>query len=147
MVDGEVAAVGSFNLDPRSSHLNTEVMVLVRDEAFARLLADEIEADMHPRNSWVIWRRERPLLDRQVDDLLSYLSDKVASLTTLDLWPSQYASAFDLRHGEEPVPPGHPDFYDRYREVGDFPEVDPTERKLVLALLFKAVGTSADWLL
>ena len=38
-VDGELAFVGSFNFDPRSAHLNTEMGVFVRDAAVAGRLA------------------------------------------------------------------------------------------------------------
>jgi putative cardiolipin synthase len=35
VIDGETVVVGSFNLDPRSEHLNTELALVVRDPALA----------------------------------------------------------------------------------------------------------------
>lgn len=52
VVDGETVFIGTFNLDPRSANLNTEVGVLVRNKAFARRVEASIESDMRPENSW-----------------------------------------------------------------------------------------------
>lgn len=52
VVDRAVTYIGTFNLDPRSENLNTEVGVVVRDEGFAARVRNAIEADMHPQNSW-----------------------------------------------------------------------------------------------
>ena len=52
VVDGKVAFIGTYNLDPRSQNLNTEVGVVVRDAAVAGAVARAIEADMAPANSW-----------------------------------------------------------------------------------------------
>jgi putative cardiolipin synthase len=52
IVDGKIAMVGSFNLDPRSQNLNTEIMVVANDEAAAEKLQAAIAADT--RNSWKI---------------------------------------------------------------------------------------------
>jgi len=52
VVDGETAFIGSFNLYPRSSHLNTEVGVLIKDRRVAEPLEQAIRTDMAPENSW-----------------------------------------------------------------------------------------------
>ena len=52
VIDGKIACIGTFNLDPRSENLNTEVAVVVRDERFARRVQSAIEEDMLPENSW-----------------------------------------------------------------------------------------------
>jgi len=44
--------IGTFNLDPRSQNLNTEVGVVIRDERLARAVEAAIEADMAPARSW-----------------------------------------------------------------------------------------------
>jgi putative cardiolipin synthase len=44
--------VGSFNLDPRSIHLNTEMGLLVESEALGQAVAASIENDIAPGNSW-----------------------------------------------------------------------------------------------
>ncbi|UPT73710.1 MAG: phospholipase D family protein [Elusimicrobiota bacterium] len=58
VVDGTTAFVGTFNLDPRSANLNTEVGVLVRGPALARRVEAAIERDMLPENSWDAATRE-----------------------------------------------------------------------------------------
>ena len=52
VVDGRVAYIGTFNFDPRSENLNTEVGVIVHHEGFAQQVQGLIEADMRPENSW-----------------------------------------------------------------------------------------------
>ena len=52
VVDDRVLYVGTFNLDPRSANLNTEVGALADSPALAVALRDAIERDMRPENSW-----------------------------------------------------------------------------------------------
>ncbi len=54
VVDGETTYIGTFNLDPRSANLNTEVGVIVRSESLARTVEASLEKDMEPGNSWRI---------------------------------------------------------------------------------------------
>lgn len=50
--DRKVVFVGTFNIDPRSEHLNTEVGILVFSPELGRRLAELIEEDLNPKNSW-----------------------------------------------------------------------------------------------
>lgn len=52
VIDGELLYIGTFNLDPRSANLNTEVGVLVRNPRLAAQVERNIEQDMLPENSW-----------------------------------------------------------------------------------------------
>ncbi|MCA1979223.1 MAG: phospholipase D family protein [Thiobacillus sp.] len=52
VVDGKVAFVGTFNFDPRSENLNTEVGAIIRHEGLARQLQEIMETDLRPENSW-----------------------------------------------------------------------------------------------
>ena len=52
--DRTVTFVGSFNLDPRSVNLNTEIGLLVESEALANAVADSIENDIAAGNSWQV---------------------------------------------------------------------------------------------
>ena len=52
MVDSKIVYVGTFNFDPRSENLNTEVGAIIHDEALARAVEASIETDMAPGNSW-----------------------------------------------------------------------------------------------
>jgi putative cardiolipin synthase len=52
VVDRRVAFVGTYNLDPRSENLNTEVGVVIHDAAQAAAVAAAIATDMLPQNSW-----------------------------------------------------------------------------------------------
>jgi putative cardiolipin synthase len=52
VVDSKVVFIGTYNLDPRSENLNTEVGVLIHNEEVAKHVANAIEIDMQPVNSW-----------------------------------------------------------------------------------------------
>lgn len=52
VVDGRTLFVGTFNFDPRSANLNTEVGVLIDNPALAAQVEKSIERDMAPENSW-----------------------------------------------------------------------------------------------
>ncbi|HTE43241.1 MAG TPA: phospholipase D family protein, partial [Steroidobacteraceae bacterium] len=52
VVDSTAAFIGTFNLDPRSENLNTEVGVVIHNDHIARAVAAAIEKDMQPENSW-----------------------------------------------------------------------------------------------
>jgi putative cardiolipin synthase len=52
VVDSATLFIGTFNLDPRSQNLNTEVGIVIRDPALARAVERAIETDMAPGNSW-----------------------------------------------------------------------------------------------
>ena len=59
VVDATVVYIGTFNFDPRSENLNTEVGVIIRNEKLAREVEAAIEIDMQPVNSWNT-AREQP---------------------------------------------------------------------------------------
>ena len=52
VMDRRVAFVGSFNLDPRSANINTEVGILVEDEAFAAQVAEFMDAGAQASESY-----------------------------------------------------------------------------------------------
>jgi len=52
VVDNKTVYIGTFNFDPRSENLNTEVGVIVSDTNLANAVLTAIETDMQPENSW-----------------------------------------------------------------------------------------------
>ena len=60
VIDDNTIFIGTFNLDPRSANLNTEVGVLIESKALASNLTAAIERDMHPENSWQTTRKYAP---------------------------------------------------------------------------------------
>ncbi len=138
VVDGRLAFVGSYNLDPRSEALNTEVGLLVEDEAFARELEGDITRDMRAENSWVIARRNIPL----GLDVVNGLVDGLLSLSPVDVWPIKNTSSFELRPGAAEVSPADPAFYRNYRDAGPFPGAEGTlSNKEILTRLYKVFGS------
>lgn len=52
VIDRRLVYIGSFNMDPRSTHLNTEIGLVIESPALAQAVAALIERDMAPHNSW-----------------------------------------------------------------------------------------------
>lgn len=52
VVDSQIVYIGTFNVDPRSENLNTEVGVIVHNKKVARAVEAKIETDMRTGNSW-----------------------------------------------------------------------------------------------
>lgn len=52
VIDRQRSYIGSMNFDPRSANLNTEMGVIVDSAGLAQELAQAIERDIRPANSW-----------------------------------------------------------------------------------------------
>ncbi len=52
VIDDTKVFIGTFNLDPRSANLNTEVGILVNSQQLGQQLTQSIERDIQPENSW-----------------------------------------------------------------------------------------------
>lgn len=65
VIDDSKIFIGTFNLDPRSSNLNTEVGVFIENKTLAAQLTENIERDMSSDNSWKITKKFNP--DSEVD--------------------------------------------------------------------------------
>jgi phosphatidylserine/phosphatidylglycerophosphate/cardiolipin synthase-like enzyme len=132
VVDGAIAWIGTSNLDPRSIHLNSELGLTVWDKDFAGKLKKDIERDIDSRNSWAVGLVEPT-------SFWTPLSNAIGSAVNLfpfvDLWPFSEISLYELKEGGEPVPFFHPDFYDNYKSVGPFPEVELTLKEIRLRFL------------
>lgn len=53
-IDRQIGFVGSYNLDPRSAFINTEIGLVVHDAGFAGRLANAIEIGMARENAWCL---------------------------------------------------------------------------------------------
>jgi phosphatidylserine/phosphatidylglycerophosphate/cardiolipin synthase-like enzyme len=52
VVDGETTVIGTFNLDPRSAHLNTECVTILQSPAIAKGVQEGMEVEFLPENAW-----------------------------------------------------------------------------------------------
>lgn len=52
VVDGKIAVIGTFNLDPRSANLNTECLVIIYSKEVAAKLLSVMDEEFKPENSW-----------------------------------------------------------------------------------------------
>jgi putative cardiolipin synthase len=60
VIDREIVYIGSFNLDPRSTFLNTEVALLVYSSSLAEQMLQLLERDFRPENAWQLALGTRP---------------------------------------------------------------------------------------
>ncbi len=140
IIDKHITFVSTYNLDPRSARLNTEIGVVVWDSRFAQHVASKIERDMHPVNSWVVTKRPWILPLRPLQMLMEEVNGLVMSTTSLDLWPMCYGSLFELQEGMDPVPRDHADFHQRYRDVGLFPGMSRLHFNTILVELSRMLS-------
>jgi len=52
VIDGEIAVIGTFNLDPRSANLNTECITVIHSREVAQGVLTGMEREFQPENSW-----------------------------------------------------------------------------------------------
>ncbi len=52
VIDGKITVVGTFNLDPRSANLNTECITIIHSESISVKVAEGMEVEFQPENSW-----------------------------------------------------------------------------------------------
>ncbi len=60
VIDKKIAAIGTFNFDPRSINLNTEVGIIIPEDEISAELYQLITDDMAPGNSWRILKDQNP---------------------------------------------------------------------------------------
>jgi putative cardiolipin synthase len=120
VIDDEIVFIGSYNLDPRSENLNTEVGLVIKDHGIARILKQTILQDTQPQNAWIIARNDYPMIIEETNAVLEIFSRWIP---IVDPWPIRYAGSYELKANARSVDPSDPEFYDRYRFVGSFPQV------------------------
>jgi len=59
VIDREQALIGSFNFDPRSRDLNSEIGLVVTDKVFATQVVEEMNQDFDPANSYRLFLTEK----------------------------------------------------------------------------------------
>ncbi len=59
VIDGHQALIGSFNFDPRSRDLNSEIGLVVNSEEFGQQVVDEMNRDFDPANSYHLFLNEK----------------------------------------------------------------------------------------
>lgn len=77
VVDGQLAVVGTFNLDPRSANLNTECFVVVNSKTLATGVLEKMETDFLPENSWRTTEKFNPDKEVNLSKRLKVMSRRV----------------------------------------------------------------------
>jgi cardiolipin synthase C len=52
VIDGHITVIGTFNLDPRSAHLNTECVTVIHSVKIAEGVLKGMEIEFQPDNAW-----------------------------------------------------------------------------------------------
>jgi cardiolipin synthase C len=60
IIDGNITAVGSYNLDPRSANYNTECIIIARSEEVTKNLHKPFLEEILPGNAWRITKDWNP---------------------------------------------------------------------------------------
>jgi phosphatidylserine/phosphatidylglycerophosphate/cardiolipin synthase-like enzyme len=137
VIDQEEVMVGSFNLDPRSASLNTEVGLIIYDNNVALAIEESIRRDMANQNSWTIGKRKKvPVTSR----FSGIIDDIIRIIPIIDIWPFAYTGSFELKPGKQPVPFYHKDFYDHYKYAGEFPGAKLSKRRIKARLIKSFLG-------
>ncbi|CAN5353705.1 phospholipase D family protein [soil metagenome] len=77
VVDGRIAIVGTFNLDPRSTNLNTECITIIRSLKIAQGVLKGMEEEFKPENSWETTLTFNPDANAGVSKNVKVLNSKV----------------------------------------------------------------------
>jgi len=117
IVDSEKVWIGSFNLDPRSANLNTEVGVIIEDKIVAQAIEKDIRRDMATGNSWVIAKRKQPPIISHFSGLLANI---MQFIPIVDIWPFTYSGSFQLKPGKTAALPSDKDFIKIISILGHF---------------------------
>ena len=52
VIDDKITVIGTFNLDPRSTHLNTECLTLIYSDKITNQVYSKMKEEYKPENSW-----------------------------------------------------------------------------------------------
>ncbi|WP_395374065.1 phosphatidylserine/phosphatidylglycerophosphate/cardiolipin synthase family protein [Marinicella sp. W31] len=137
VIDNRISMIGSHNFDPRSDTLNTESGLIVESTVFAERLSAIIREDMQEGNSWVVAAKQQIPVLSCVSHVFATIS---RALPTLDIWPFRYSTSYVLRPGKRSVPPDHPDFYDNYDPIGNFPNVNLSSKQIQTIIISAFAG-------
>lgn len=137
VIDGRISMIGSHNFDPRSDVLNTESGFVIESETFARLLTANIEQDMIDANSWVVAAKEQIPFFSRLSGIIATISRK---LPIFDIWPFRYSTSYQLKPGHPEVPDDHPDFYQNYEPIGNFPNVNLSSKQIQTIIISAFAG-------
>lgn len=135
VIDRRIGVVGTHNFDPRSETYNTEAVLVIEDPVFAQALAESIERDIAPGNSWAVAARGKPPL---LSGLNYSLGKVLEASPVLDVWPWRYATNYEFQPGPDcpaPLSRRDPGFHRCYVSVGDFPEVSLGPKSIFTRML------------
>ena len=79
-------------------------------------------------------------------ELFEHVNSVIKEITTLDLWPIEWTALYELRPGHEPVDRFDPHFYNCFKNVGNFPEVNEIRKGIWVKLCLMLTGFVRPWM-
>jgi putative cardiolipin synthase len=76
VVDGRYALIGSYNFDPRSTWINTEMAVLIEDPGFAASVLADFQQALDPLHSYRLSLRRNRLIWTDIEDGQKRVQDR-----------------------------------------------------------------------
>ncbi len=128
VIDGAVSMIGSAQLRSALRRLQHRIGLHHPrcDRRRARMRSAMLQ-DAEPQNAWVIAKRQQAHLTEHINNAIADFS---TALPFFDFWPFRYATSFELKPDCRPLLPHDPHFYECYEDVGDFPEVDLSQKTI-----------------
>jgi phosphatidylserine/phosphatidylglycerophosphate/cardiolipin synthase-like enzyme len=83
VVDGKILVVSSFNLDPRSANLNTELGVIIEGTDLPKQVEDLILEEIRPENSWHSTIQFNPSKSASLKDRIHHFFSYLIPLSVL----------------------------------------------------------------
>ena len=77
VIDGEIAVIGTFNLDPRSANLNTECFAVIKSKQIAQGVLKEMNEEFESQNSWHTTLQYNPDKEAGIKKQLNTLTRKI----------------------------------------------------------------------
>jgi len=140
LLDTKLAIIGTFNFDPRSIHTNTEQVLMIKNSPVVDELAAMMRLDADPANAWRVGCRD--LTMGWFHAPFVRMSEWTGDWLSLDIYPVQPTSCFDLKPSATPVKASDSTFYEMWNDVGPTPEADDgTARKAAAVQTFGAAFT------
>ena len=68
VIDRRLSVIRSANFDPRSALINSEMFAVIDSEGLANQLAEIIERDVLPENSWQVVRNQKGAIEWRISD-------------------------------------------------------------------------------
>jgi|GEM_PF-5084998 len=131
--DKKKTIIGSMNLDPRSLYSNTELYLIIEDDALTKHYLELHNKLRQNVNAWVVAEQE----SRPFRSYISNLLFRLQKYKIGRIWPFRYSACFAPRKGTKvEIPNPYDDhFSDLYKASGAYPGIDETQEGVEMTFI------------